>query len=356
MLVAAALWAFLWGPIGLILSSPITVCMVVLGKYVPQLKFLDVLIGDEPPLDAHVTFYQRLLARDQDEATQLILAQYKASSPEQVYDDFLVPALNYTKRDRERDDLTESDEEFVLQATREILEDLGERRDAATQVEEAIHAEDLDNTPAPIPLHVLTCPARDQADRLALEMLRQLLDPAKWVVEIAAVETMAADLVAQVAEQTPALVCVAPCRRAGWPTHATCARSCVPGSRRSRSSWPMGAHGQHRGKPGATPGRRGRPDSDHTVGNAEPTEQSAAHPGTTTGKVHRELTCCITNWGGLQKATQGWRKAMSMGRLGGGKVVQIVRLLKQTGLEWYKSRTFELAPRWPFMPSFPSRQ
>ena len=208
MLVAAALWAFLWGPIGLVLSSPLTVCLVVLGKYVPQLKFLDVLLGDEPPLDAHVTFYQRLLARDQDEATQLVLAQAKASSPEQVYDDFLVPALNYAKRDRERDDLTESDEESVLQAMREILEDLGERREVVTQAEEAIHAEDRGNASAPIPLRVLACPARDQADRLALEMLRQLLDPAKWAVEIAAVETMTADLVAQVAEQTPALVCI----------------------------------------------------------------------------------------------------------------------------------------------------
>jgi predicted PurR-regulated permease PerM len=208
LLVAAVLWAFLWGPIGLVLSSPLTVCLVVLGKYVPQLKFLDVLLGDEPPLDAHVTFYQRLLARDQDEATQLVLAQAKASSPEQVYDDFLVPALNCAKRDRERDDLTESDEESVLQATREILEDLGERRESVTQAEEAIHAEDRGNAPAPIPLRVLACPARDQADRLALEMLRQLLDPAKWVVEIAAVETMTADLVAQVAEQAPALVCI----------------------------------------------------------------------------------------------------------------------------------------------------
>lgn len=208
LLVAAALWAFLWGPIGLVLSSPLTVCMVVLGKYVPQLKFLDVLLGDEPPLDAHVTFYQRLLARDQDEATQLVLAQAKASSPEQVYDDFLVPALNYAKRDRERDDLTESDEQSVLQATREILEDLGERREVVTQAEEAVHAEDRGNAPAPVPLHVLACPARDQADRLALEMLRQLLDPAKWLVEIAAVETMTADLVAHVAEHAPALVCI----------------------------------------------------------------------------------------------------------------------------------------------------
>ena len=144
LLVAAAFWAFLWGPIGLILSSPLTVCLVVLGKYVPQLKFLDVLLGNEPPLDADVTFYQRLLARDQDEATQLVLAQAKASSPEQVYDDFLVPALNYAKRDRERDDLTDSDEQFVLQAVREILEDLGERREAATAAKEAIHPEDRD--------------------------------------------------------------------------------------------------------------------------------------------------------------------------------------------------------------------
>ncbi len=208
LLVAAAFWAFLWGPIGLILSSPLTVCLVVLGKYVPQLKFLDVLLGDEPPLDAHVTFYQRLLARDQDEATQLVLAQAKASSPEQVYDEFLVPALNYAKRDRERDDLMESDEQSVLQAMREILEDLGERREVVTQAEEAIHAADRGNASTPIPLRVLACPARDQADRLALEMLRQLLDPAKWVVEIAAVETMTADLVAQVAEQAPALVCI----------------------------------------------------------------------------------------------------------------------------------------------------
>jgi predicted PurR-regulated permease PerM len=208
LLIAAAFWTFLWGPVGLVLSSPLTVCLVVLGKYVPQLKFFDVLLGDEPPLDAHVTFYQRLLARDQDEAAELVLTHIKASSPEQVYDELLIPALNYVKRDRERDDLTESDEQSILQALREILEDLGERREVVTQAEEVIHAEERGNASAPTPLSVLACPARDQADRLALEMLRQLLDPAKWVVRIAAVETMTADLVTQVAEQTPALVCI----------------------------------------------------------------------------------------------------------------------------------------------------
>jgi hypothetical protein len=116
--------------------------------------------------------------------------------------------LNCAKRDRERDDLTESDEQSILQATREILEDLGERLDVASQAKEAIRLEDQANTSAPIRFRVLACPARDEADRLALEMLRQLLDPAKWVVEVAAVETLTADLVGQVAEQTPALVCI----------------------------------------------------------------------------------------------------------------------------------------------------
>ena len=102
LLVAAAFWTFLWGPIGLVLSGPLTVCLVVLGKYVPQLEFFDVLLGDEPALDPDVTYYQRLLARDQDEAAQMVLAQAQDDVPEQVYDELLVPALNYAKRDRER--------------------------------------------------------------------------------------------------------------------------------------------------------------------------------------------------------------------------------------------------------------
>src|SRR5262249_55423048 len=66
LLVAAAFWTFLWGPIGLVLSGPLTVCLVVLGRHVPQLGFISVLLGDEPALEANVRFYQRLLAGDQD--------------------------------------------------------------------------------------------------------------------------------------------------------------------------------------------------------------------------------------------------------------------------------------------------
>ena len=207
LLVAAAFWAFLWGPVGLVLSSPLTVCLVVLGKYVPQLGFLDVLLGDEPALDADVTYYQRLLARDQDEATQLILAQTKTSTPEQVYDGLLVPALNYVKRDRERDDLTEADEQFILRATREIVEDLGERQ-AAAAGEAVVAADEGTKAAAPRKIKVLGCPGHDAADALALEMLGQLLDPAQWQVEVLSIEMLSSELVALAGEREPAVVCI----------------------------------------------------------------------------------------------------------------------------------------------------
>jgi predicted PurR-regulated permease PerM len=205
LLVAAAFWAFLWGPVGLVLSGPLTVCLVILGKYVPQLRSFDVLLGDEPVLGTNISYYQRLLARDQDEATQLVLAQVKISPPEHLYDELLVPALTYLKRDRERDDLTETDEQFVLRATQEILEDLGERQRTEDRAEATISETE---GPAPHKILVLGCPGRDEADRLALEMLRQLLDPAKWELEVLSVEMLSAELVALAGEKKAAVVCI----------------------------------------------------------------------------------------------------------------------------------------------------
>jgi hypothetical protein len=207
LLVAAAFWTFLWGPVGLVLSSPLTVCLVVLGKYVPHLEFLDVLLGNEQALDADVSYYQRLLARDQDEATQLVLAQAKTSSLEQVYDGILVPALSYLKRDRARDDLTEADEQFVLRATREIVEDLGERQTAAVKL--AAVPSEGSAARAPHKVHVLGCPGHDETDRLALEMFRQLLDPGRWDVEVLSIEMLSAEMVALAGQKQPAVVCIA---------------------------------------------------------------------------------------------------------------------------------------------------
>ena len=210
MLISAAFWTFLWGPIGLVLSGPLTICLVVLGKHVPGLEFFAILLSDAPALDTDVSYYQRLLARDQDEAEQLVLTQIKTSPPEQVYDEILVPALVCTKRDRERGILTEADEQFITQATREMLDDLGElgERRSPALLTEANEPSVQGAQAPPFRVRILACPARDHADRLALEMLRQLLNPAAWDMEVAALETLTSDLVAHVTEEKFALICI----------------------------------------------------------------------------------------------------------------------------------------------------
>ncbi|HEX2227052.1 MAG TPA: AI-2E family transporter, partial [Candidatus Binatia bacterium] len=72
LLIAIAFWTWLWGPIGLLMATPLTVCLVVLGKYVPQLEFISVLMSDEPVAESDIIFYQRLLAGDKDEAAQIV--------------------------------------------------------------------------------------------------------------------------------------------------------------------------------------------------------------------------------------------------------------------------------------------
>jgi predicted PurR-regulated permease PerM len=201
LLIAAAFWAFLWGPIGLVLSGPLTVCLVVLGRYVPQLHFLDVLLGDQPALDAEVSYYQRLLARDHDEAEKLVLERATGVPPAAVFDGLLVPALGLAKRDRERDELSEADEKYIVKATREIIEDVGERQASAA-------APPADTEPPPAKVRLLACAAGGRADLLGAEMLRELLDPTRWEVELLGEEAMISDVLAAVADTSPAAVCV----------------------------------------------------------------------------------------------------------------------------------------------------
>jgi predicted PurR-regulated permease PerM len=223
LLLSAAFWTFLWGPIGLVLSNPLTVCLVVLGRHVRSLEFLGVLLGDEPALEPSLAYYQRLLARDQDEAMAVVLKQIKAASPEVVYDEVLVPALICARSDRDRDNLTAVDEDFVLKGTGEILEDLGEH--TRHDPEMAATGEECDENRKQPYARVLGYPARCLADRLALEMLRQLLDPAGWDIEIAGKEMLIAELVSYVEKTNLPMVCIAALPPGGLPrTRYLCKR------------------------------------------------------------------------------------------------------------------------------------
>src|SRR5688572_8281873 len=110
LLMSVAFWTWLWGPLGLLMATPLTVCLVVVGKHVPGLEFVGMLMADTPALAPEHAYYQRLLARDQGEAADLIDQYIRASAPRSVYDVLLLPALNYAERDRLEQRLSQEEE------------------------------------------------------------------------------------------------------------------------------------------------------------------------------------------------------------------------------------------------------
>ena len=121
-LVATAFWMFLWGPVGLILAWPLTTCVLMVGKYVPQWRFLNVLLGDEPVLSPRVAFYQRLAAHDQDEATDIAEKALDSRPLQQVFDDLFVPALSQPREDSAAGLVSDHDLDFVVHAIEEVAE------------------------------------------------------------------------------------------------------------------------------------------------------------------------------------------------------------------------------------------
>lgn len=100
VLLAAIFWTVLWGPVGLVLATPLTVCLVVLGRYVPRLEFFEVLLGSEPVLAAEERLYQRLLAGNAEEAIDVAEAEVASTSLLGFYDNVALPALRLAERDR----------------------------------------------------------------------------------------------------------------------------------------------------------------------------------------------------------------------------------------------------------------
>src|SRR5262249_37266352 len=179
LVVSATFWTWLWGLIGLILATPMTVCLAVLGKHVPGLKFLDVLLGTEPVLEAHLGFYQRLLARDAGEATELVETYLEEHSRQELFDLVMIPTLVRAGEDREQGHINAEDMEFIKRTTREILHDLEELEPA--------HAAKTDATDIPPdvnPVLVLGFATHDLRGDLALEMLDQAIQKSYVRMEI----------------------------------------------------------------------------------------------------------------------------------------------------------------------------
>ncbi len=214
LIISAAFWGYLWGPIGLVMSAPIAVCLMVIGKNIPQLAFLNLLLGNEPALRSDMGIYQRMMLGETQEATRLILLRMKEVPPDQVFDELLIPTLSHAKRDFLREQLTEDDRKLVLDGVRTSLVQTDKQLRAIAQqkAEELKAALSEAMTPAPVEVKritILTCPAADESDSVALIMLRQTLDPAHWNVEQTAVETLTSELVARITSEPPAILYIA---------------------------------------------------------------------------------------------------------------------------------------------------
>ncbi|HMD76651.1 MAG TPA: AI-2E family transporter, partial [Terracidiphilus sp.] len=165
LLVSAVFWTVLWGPAGLILSTPLTVCLVVLGRYVPQLSFLHTVLGDEPVLAAEAQIYQRLLAMDQVEAHTIVGESFRGKPLVELYDSVLIPALSMAEQDRHKGALDTAREEFLFLSINEMIVEFSEYQpEGSSSGEERPTA------------RILCLPAYDRADEVTAAMLAQLLE------------------------------------------------------------------------------------------------------------------------------------------------------------------------------------
>jgi len=202
VLVAAVFWMWLWGTVGLLLATPLTVCLLVIGKHVPQLSFLDVLLGNEPVFEPRKRLYQRLLAGDEEEAAELVEEDLEKRPLVEVYDSMLIPALAMAETHWRRGELDEDRHDFILQSLKEMIR----QRDESQQEVQA--NEGIEGIEEPPRACVLCLPARDQADEIAATMLAQLLATSGCLVQSVSVAAAVSEMVDLVERRRADVVCI----------------------------------------------------------------------------------------------------------------------------------------------------
>lgn len=212
IVVASLFWAWIWGPVGLLLATPITVVLVVIGRHVPQLVFLNVLFGENASIDPSVRVYQRLIAMDQDDVGELTdSALAEARSFVQVCDSMLIPALRMAEFDRHHGTLLDSREQFIERVMREVIEDLAEKS-------RRIHANALANAAPGAPraeqdssaaaVRVLCIPAKNELDQVVGQMLKAALQNVGVTCEVAAADMLAGEKALSVGEHGADIICI----------------------------------------------------------------------------------------------------------------------------------------------------
>ncbi len=192
LLISALFWIWVWGPIGLLLATPLTVCIAVLGRHVRSLRFLAVIFADEPALQPHVRYYQRLLARDEDEAHEVVNRAIVASSPTGALDNVLVPALALAVQHRAQSEITDDDYHFILEATVDIVQQF---KPAPTPRDDS----------APLIVGIAT---RTPVDQAVLEMLCLAVDSTPVRFQALGADLDGPNAITRAMQLEPQVVCI----------------------------------------------------------------------------------------------------------------------------------------------------
>jgi AI-2E family transporter len=217
VIVSATFWTWIWGPVGLILSTPLAVCLAVLGRHIESLRFVEILIGDEPPLTPAQTFYQRALGGNSDEATDE-LEEYveEHGSLARCYDDIVLEALSLAQVDALRGTLNEDNASRINHVIRSVLADMASQ-DGSLEIRD--HQGKTEQTspqirPAPEAAgwggggQVLCIAGPGHFDGAACQMLAQLLEKSGVPARLESSEAISSLNIGQLNTENVNMVCL----------------------------------------------------------------------------------------------------------------------------------------------------
>ncbi len=133
LLVSAIFWGWLWGPVGLLLATPISVCLTVGGEFIPALRIFSIMFGAEDPLEGYLSFYNRLLVRDRTGAIAIADRHSESDTMEEMFTDLFIPTLTFAQEELERKRISPANDHFIKDVIRELIIRFGDRNAVATE-------------------------------------------------------------------------------------------------------------------------------------------------------------------------------------------------------------------------------
>ena len=203
LIISAVFWTWLWGPVGLVLSTPMTVCLAVIGRHVPRLEFLGIVLSEDQPLAPHEEFYHRLLSFSLDAAEEFANKYADTESLPALYDNVLIPAIAAVEIDAHRGSLTPEQRTSALQRVHEIIDDCSSREDLVDEKDD-----DVARVAPAIGRRVVCVPASAYRDELAGEMLVQLLRKHGFEAENLPARLKHEELIDRTAKLEPECICL----------------------------------------------------------------------------------------------------------------------------------------------------